>query len=228
MILINRAMKIFLVILLVVAALVAVSRSAVNLSANPKAQASGNADPPTKTATADEIPITPHPVEPTQNTTPLKLPLVKPRIVVLKSKRQLMLYAGDKVVRTYRVALGFNPVDDKVRQGDGATPEGRFYVFTRNDKSNFYLSLGLSYPNEEDAARGLRDGLITRAQHDRIVKAIRRRVAPPQNTPLGGEIYIHGHGAGRDWTAGCVGLENTDMKELFDAIPVGTEVVIEH
>ena len=156
----------------------------------------------------------------------LKLPLKHPRIVILKSKRRLELYSDGAVVRTYKVGLGLNPVPDKVREGDRATPEGDFYVFTRNDKSAFYLSLGISYPNIEDAHRGLRDGLISRAQHDAIVKANKRKGMPPQNTALGGQIYIHGNGASRDWTWGCVALENEDVKELFAAVPAGTAVTI--
>jgi hypothetical protein len=108
---------------------------------------------------------------------------------VLKSKRQLLLYSDNRVVRTYRIGLGFDPVNDKIKEGDGATPEGDFYIFTKNAKSSFHLSLGLSYPNAEDAKRGLREGLVTQAQHDQIVKAVRRKLAPPQNTPLGGQIY---------------------------------------
>ena len=156
----------------------------------------------------------------------LKLPLKNPRIVVLKSKRRLELYSDGALVRTYRVGLGLNPVPDKQRQGDRATPEGDFYVFTKNNRSAFYLSLGISYPNAEDAERGLRGGLISKRQHDAIVNAIKRKATPPQNTTLGGDIYIHGNGAGSDWTWGCVALENEEMKELFNAVPVGTAVTI--
>jgi murein L,D-transpeptidase YafK len=156
----------------------------------------------------------------------LKLPLKNPRIVVLKSKRRLELYSDGALVRSYKVGLGLNPVPDKQRQGDRATPEGEFYIFTKNDKSAFYLSLGISYPNVEDAERGLRDGLISRAQHAAIVKAIKRRATPPQNTALGGDIYIHGNGSSSDWTWGCVALENDEVKELFNAVPVGTPVTI--
>ena len=159
--------------------------------------------------------------------TPLKLPLVNPRIVVSKSKRQLWLHAGGEVVRTYRIALGTNPVDDKVRQGDRSTPEGDFYVCVKNARSNFYLSLGLSYPNVEDAERGLRDKLITRAVRDRIVRAIQNKQRPPWDTALGGEIFIHGGGTEGDWTWGCIALANPDIRELFDAIPMGTPVRIE-
>jgi murein L,D-transpeptidase YafK len=153
-------------------------------------------------------------------------PITKPRIVVYKKERKLELYSDQTLVRSYRVGLGFSPVADKQREGDGATPEGDFYVFVKNDKSAYYLSLGVSYPNVEDAQRGLRDGLITKAQHDAIVAAHRRKVAPPQYTKLGGLIYIHGNGAKSDWTLGCVALENEDMKELFDSVTVGTPVQI--
>lgn len=156
----------------------------------------------------------------------LKLPLKDPRIVVSKTKRQLELYADDKLVRTYKIGLGLNPVPDKQRQGDRATPQGEFYVFTKNDKSAFYLSLGISYPNAEDAERGLREHLISRRQYNAIVRAIKRKARPLQNTALGGDIYIHGNGAGSDWTWGCVALENEDIRELFGAVPVGTPVTI--
>lgn len=163
---------------------------------------------------------------PAQRREALKLPLMDPRIVVLKGKRQLKLYSAGSLVRTYQVGLGLNPVDDKKRQGDRATPEGDFYIFTKNSKSAYYLSLGISYPNVEDAERGLRDGLISRAQHDAIVRALKRKATPPQHTALGGDIYIHGNGATSDWTWGCVALENDDIKELFNAVGVGTPVTI--
>jgi murein L,D-transpeptidase YafK len=156
----------------------------------------------------------------------LKLPLKNPRIVVLKRERRLELYSDGAIVRTYKVGLGLNPVPDKIRQGDRATPEGDFYVFTKNDKSAFYLSPGISYPNVEDAERGLREGLISRAQHDAIVKAIKRKATPPQNTRLGGDIDIQGNGASSDWTWGCVALENEDIRELFESVAVGTAVTI--
>jgi murein L,D-transpeptidase YafK len=164
--------------------------------------------------------------QPVSQRATLNLPLKNPRIVVLKRERRLELYSDDAVVRTYKVGLGLNPVPDKKREGDHATPEGDFYVFTKNDKSAFYLSLGVSYPNAKDAERGLRDGLISRAQHDAIIKAIKQKAAPPQNTALGGDIYIHGNGASSDWTWGCVALENEDIRELFDVVPVGTAVSI--
>jgi len=162
-----------------------------------------------------------------RNTTDELATLSSPRIVIKKAERKLFLFAGDKLTRTYRVGLGLSPVGNKVRQGDRRTPEGDFYIFTRNDKSAFYLSLGISYPNEAHAERGLRDRLITRDQYLAIKQALKAKSRPPQNTKLGGDIYIHGNGAGSDWTWGCVALDDRDMRELFDAIPVGTPVRIE-
>ena len=153
-------------------------------------------------------------------------PIEKPRIIVYKRERKLELYSNKTLLRTYRVGLGFSPVADKVREGDGATPEGEFYVFVKNNKSAYYLSLGVSYPNVEDAERGLRDGLINQSEYNAIVEANRKKTGPPQYTKLGGLIYIHGNGAKSDWTWGCVALENEQMKELYDAVSVGTPVTI--
>jgi len=158
---------------------------------------------------------------------PLSLPLADPHILVKKGERRLLLFDGDKPLRTYRVGLGFTPAGDKARQGDGRTPEGSFYVCVKNAASKFYLSLGLSYPGKEHAARGLREGRINRAQYGEIISALDRKQRPPWNTRLGGEIFIHGNGSASDWTWGCVALDNEDMKELFEAVPKGATVVIE-
>ena len=158
---------------------------------------------------------------------PLDTPLVEPKIVVDKSKRRLFLCSDSKIVRSYHIVLGFQPIGDKVKEGDGRTPEGRYYVCVKNPKSQYYLSLGLSYPNIQDAERGLREGRISREQYDRIAEAISEGSSPPWHTPLGGEIFIHGDGSKRDWTLGCIALHNDDMQELYDAVPVGTPVLIQ-
>jgi murein L,D-transpeptidase YafK len=155
-------------------------------------------------------------------------PIANPSIVVTKSKRRLQLYSGSNVIKTYRIALGLSPVEDKVKAGDRRTPEGTFYVCMKNSRSKFYLSLQLSYPNRQHAERGLRDGLITRGQYDQIIGALEHKRVPLQNTHLGGEIFIHGNGTASDWTWGCVALEDKDVKELFEFIPVGTLVTIAH
>ncbi len=150
-----------------------------------------------------------------------------PRIVIQKNQRLLQIFAGETLVKEYKIALGFAPVGDKSTEGDGRTPEGKFYIFTKNPESKFYLSLGLSYPNIEAARRGLRDQIISREEFDAIELAINEKRMPPQKTALGGEIYIHGGGVETDWTQGCVALKNEEIKEIFDAIPVGAEVEIE-
>ena len=147
-------------------------------------------------------------------------------IVLRKSQRRLDLLSGNRVLKSYRAALGFEPVGDKSREGDGKTPEGEFYVCARNPESKYHLSLCLSYPAEAAARQGLEAGLIDQGEFDQIIKAAAERSSPPQRTGLGGEIYIHGGGTERDWTDGCIALTNTEMTELFALIPVGTRVAI--
>jgi murein L,D-transpeptidase YafK len=153
-------------------------------------------------------------------------PMENPHIVVKKKQRLLQIFDGEKLVRKYKIGLGFAPLADKQIEGDGKTPEGTFYVFTKNDRSRFYLSLGVSYPNVEDARRGLKNKIITAEEYEAIVKATGKKQMPPQKTALGGEIYIHGGGTTSDWTDGCVALQDEEMKEIFDAIPVGAKVRI--
>ncbi len=165
-----------------------------------------------------------------KNFSPESFPLPKlenPCIVVKKSQRKLELFDGEKLVKTYKIALGFAPHGDKEKEGDGKTPEGDFYVFTKNDQSRFDLSIGLSYPNFEDAERGRKAKLISKEEYDKIVRAVKDKKMPIQNTALGGEIYIHGGGNSKDWTCGCIALANDEIKEIFDAVPIGISVRIE-
>lgn len=152
-------------------------------------------------------------------------PLKAPRVLVEKSDRRLTVFDGKRPVKTYRCTVGSNP-GDKTREGDRCTPQGEFYVCVKNPKSRFTRSLGLSYPDIEDAARGLRDGLISRKHHDLIVAAINKGTRPPWKTPLGGEIMIHGANNGREGTAGCIALEDDEIRELYPAIPLHTPVTI--
>lgn len=153
--------------------------------------------------------------------------LENPRLVVKKKERLLQVFDGERFVKDFEMVLGFSPVGDKEIEGDGKTPIGEFYIFTKNANSKFHLSLGVSYPGIDDAKRGLKENLISLEEHDAIVKAINEKQMPPQNTRLGGEIYIHGGGTEKDWTDGCVALPDEEIKELFAAIPVGATVIIE-
>lgn len=148
------------------------------------------------------------------------------RIVVRKAARRLELFAGDALVRRFAIALGPQPLGTKRRRGDGATPEGDYYVTHRNPRSQYHLSLGLSYPNIVDAKLGLARGLITRDEHRAIVEAIENGERPPQNTRLGGDIFLHGGGAESDWTLGCVAVANAHMDLLFASVPKGAPVRI--
>jgi len=160
-------------------------------------------------------------------------------IVIEKSKRLLKLVVNGEVVKSYVVSLGKMPDAEKISRGDKATPVGDYYVCQKNPYSRFYLALKISYPNAEDAERGLRQGLINQAMCSAIKCAINAHGVPPMDTRLGGNICIHGGGAGymeksggvaveqvRDWTAGCIALDNPQMKELFDFVPAGAKVEI--
>lgn len=123
----------------------------------------------------------------------------------------------------FPASLGFTPEGHKQREGDGKTPEGSYRIYHKNPKSSFYLSLGISYPNADDAKGALEAGIIDQSTYQRILKS---PSWPPQNTAMGGLIYIHGGGVGSDWTWGCVALENEHIKYLFDRINVGASVRI--
>jgi murein L,D-transpeptidase YafK len=152
--------------------------------------------------------------------------LVKPRIEVFKANRELKLFDGDQLIKIYRIALGTNPVPPKERQGDRATPEGSYFICHKNPQSQFYLSLAINYPNATDAKRGLKSGLISRAEYDAIVQAAAACTTPPWNTKLGGEIFVHGNGASPDWTLGCVALDDSDIAELYRLVPIKTPITI--
>ncbi len=157
---------------------------------------------------------------------PIEDPIDAPKIIVWKSERRLDLYDGEEVVKSYRIGLGFAPEGDKEREGDGRTPEGEYYICQKNPHSSFHLSIGMSYPNIKDATGGIRRGIITQDEYENIVNAIENGRQPPWNTALGGEIFIHGSGSQSDWTLGCIALDNEDIEELYEVIPVGTVVVV--
>ncbi len=153
--------------------------------------------------------------------------LAEPRMQVLKSKRELRLFDGDRLIKTYHVALGKNPVTRKEREGDKATPEGSYFVCLKNPKSKYHLALAISYPGPADAERGFKAGLISDAERKAILLADKNGKTPPWNTKLGGAICVHGNGSKPDWTWGCVALDNPDIEELYRLIPVGTPITID-
>lgn len=165
-------------------------------------------------------------------------PIPNLKIVVDKSEYLLTLYSGSTLLKSYHVALGDSGLGDKVRSGDNKTPEGTFYISERSvlTPPDQYLGtrwMRISYPNIEDAQRGLNSGLIDQAAYNQIVGAINNGQIPPQNTALGGGVGIHGGSNwkanwGDAWTWGCVALSNSDVNEIFDYIGVGTKLVIQY
>jgi murein L,D-transpeptidase YafK len=133
------------------------------------------------------------------------------RIVVEKAARRMILLRDGQVLREYRIALGFSPEGDKLRQGDGRTPEGTFRIDRRNDQSRYHLSLGLDYPQPADRARAAEGGYDP-----------------------GGDIMIHGQPNALpedamvrgDWTAGCIAVTNAEMREIWAVTEVGTVVEV--
>ncbi len=148
------------------------------------------------------------------------------RIEIFKNERILNLYLDGELSGTFTIALGHSPAGDKDKQGDKRTPTGKYYICTRNDKSRFTLFLGLSYPNTNDAKRGLDRGLIDQATYNTIADAEKSNIRPPWNTPLGGEIGIHGGGTSSDWTLGCIALSDEDIRTLWEKTKLKMPVYI--
>ncbi len=111
-------------------------------------------------------------------------------------------------------------------RGDGRTPEGDFFVCVKNPSSKYYKGFGINYPSPKHAEEAYLLGAISDDEYRKILQANERKTLPPDGTRLGGDIFIHGGGAGEDWTLGCVAVSNSDIDELFDVIPVGTPVKI--
>ena len=135
------------------------------------------------------------------------------KVLIEKQTRRLTLLAKGEVIKTYKIALGGNPVGPKERQGDCKTPEGIYIIDSRNGNSGYHLSLHISYPNEDDKRRARELGV-----------------------PPGGDIMIHGikngfaklgaSHAARDWTEGCIAVTNQEMEEIYKFVPNGTIVEI--
>lgn len=162
---------------------------------------------------------------------PATLSLHCPHLVALKQKRQLHLFDGDTLVRSYPIALGPNPTGDKVHLGDGRTPEGVFRICSKTLDSRYDRFLGIDYPTAEVARRGRASGLLTAGEAESILAAAADGRCPPWTTPVGGAIGIHGSGADPapptgDWTAGCIAVSNAHLWELYDVLRIGDTVEI--
>jgi len=128
-------------------------------------------------------------------------------IVVHKAARRMYLVAGNEVIRAYDIDLGFAPDGDKQVEGDGKTPEGAYRINRKNPNSDYFLSLGISYPNNSDRAEAAALG----------------------KSP-GGDIFIHGTPTGKlrakDWTYGCIAVTDKEVAEIYAMVETGTPIFI--
>ena len=148
------------------------------------------------------------------------------QIIIRKGVRQLVLMDGQTPVLACRVGLGRMPEGAKRAQGDGCTPEGCYFICLIKEAGKYGRSLGLSYPNPQDAQQAFTEGRIDERTLLNVQAAHQERRRPPWGSPLGGEIYIHEGGSDRDWTAGCIALDAQDMDRLFPYGPQVDEVRI--
>jgi murein L,D-transpeptidase YafK len=135
------------------------------------------------------------------------------KVVVDKSQRRLVLLQQGKPLKVYQIALGPKPVGHKECEGDGRTPEGSYRIDFRKLNSTFHRALHVSYPNAHDI-----------------------QVAKSRGVNPGGAIMIHGLGKSSgwydnlhylvDWTAGCIAVTNSEIEELWRAVPDGCPVEI--
>lgn len=139
-------------------------------------------------------------------------------LVAVKSSRRLMLFSRGTLQACWRVGLGFAPTGHKEVEGDGRTPEG-WYPTSDKPWSSFDDAIAIHYPNASDAETAWRDGRISRRQRDLVADASSRREVPPQRTPMGGAVLIHGGGSLSDWTLGCIALDEGDLADLRARLP---------
>ena len=153
-----------------------------------------------------------------------------PVIHVSKARHEMRLQEGERIVRTFDVALGTNPTAAKLLRGDNRTPEGRYYICEKRPQSRFHRFLGISYPNIDDAERAFAVHLISADEWAAIFFANLRQTTPPWQTAMGGQVGIHGYGGREpvpvDWTEGCIAVSDADIEYLYDRVPLGTRVVI--
>lgn len=159
----------------------------------------------------------------------------EPWILIDSRSDSLTLYQDGKALAVFEnVAFGAAGVKEKRQMGDDVTPRGTYAVGWIRREGKFVHFIGLNYPSVVDAKRGLEDGIIDRQTFERIRVAHEHGEPPPQNTKLGGYIGIHGVGKGSleihrlaNWTAGCIAVENHQIRRLARLIRVGTRVEIQ-
>ena len=141
---------------------------------------------------------------------------------------------GEQSIETINgIAIGRGGAGLKTHRGDDITPQGNYQIGWVGEKSNFRKFFGLTYPSKQDAEVALKRGVISQHDYYDILASHQLNLVPPQNTPLGGQIGIHGLGAGDekvhqafDWTHGCIALTNSQIDHLSQWLDTGTVVKI--
>ena len=147
---------------------------------------------------------------------------------------KLMVMQDSEVVHTYEgISIGREGITREKFVGDRRTPVGRFRIAWIREESGFHRFLGLDYPDRKRAWRARENGQLEDGDWRAIRSAHERDSIPPQNTPLGGQIGIHGIGEGDpeihdqfNWTNGCVALTNEQLDDLTTRVHIGTRVEI--
>jgi murein L,D-transpeptidase YafK len=155
-------------------------------------------------------------------------------LLVDTKAKKIEVKKGEETVETLEhVAIGRGGAGFKSHRGDNITPHGEYHIGWIGDKSMFKRFFGLTYPSAQDAEIALEKGIINEGQYKRIVRAQELGQIPPQDTPLGGQIGIHGLGSADarvhevfDWTHGCIALTNSQIDHLSQIVDTGTLVKI--
>jgi hypothetical protein len=159
---------------------------------------------------------------------------VRRSIVIDKAKKDLVLFMDGKQAAGFPATFAIDPDSDKYKAFDAATPEGRYFITYKKIKSRFHRLLGISYPNLVNAEKGLAGGVISPKEYKRIYADIRKSGWTSCGTGLGCDIAIHGGGVfryfgktrERDWTEGCIALNDKDIEKLFNLCEPGDPVII--
>ncbi len=162
--------------------------------------------------------------------------ITDPRIIIDRRAYSLSLYNDTTLVKTYRANFGRNVLLPKSRAEDLATPVGEYEICEIDTAYKYDKFFKLNYPNISDIAQGLRKGIITQSEFDRLQYELYYAGCPELKTGLGNNIGIQGTGRLNfllknlpfvfNWTDGSVSISNEGIDEIYPFVKKGTNVVI--
>jgi lipoprotein-anchoring transpeptidase ErfK/SrfK len=155
-------------------------------------------------------------------------------VLVDTSTLTLSVMRGNEVLTTFdNISIGSNGTTRTKRVADERTPLGDYRIREIRDSERFHRFLALDYPTLADAEHAVADGRIDEVVLERVRHAWQLGETPPQDTPLGGHLGLHGIGGGSpeihanfNWTNGCIALTNEQIDALIGQVSVGTRVRI--